>query len=237
MAAKQQAEAETALKAEEDAKRAEIEARQKAEDEARLQAELEAKREATAEAARKAEEDAKRRAAEAKRRAEAKRKAEEKKMAALEAKREAEAEARKLAEQESKRQAEAAARKRAEEDKLHQQQAKEGLKQQLEDEQKAEKSKSDAASTINEARAWILSRIKPKVERFSANSSGRSCSVRVTVRSGGYVESVSITQSSGDESFDRSVESAVLKASPLPWPDDEKVAHELRSFTLNVRSR
>ena len=105
-------------------------------------------------------------------------------------------------------------------------------------EQKASNSKPDTKTTTEEAaRDWISNKIRPKVERFSANSSGRSCTVRVTMLPGGGVQNVSVTQSSGDESFDRSVQAAVLKASPLPWPDDEKVAEELKTFSLIVKSK
>ena len=104
--------------------------------------------------------------------------------------------------------------------------------------EKASNSKPDTKTTTEEAaRDWISNKIRPKVEKFSANSSGRSCTVRVTMLPGGGVQSVSVTLSSGDESFDRSVQAAVLKASPLPWPDDEKIAEELKTFSLIVKSK
>ncbi|MEI7867086.1 MAG: cell envelope integrity protein TolA [Candidatus Methylumidiphilus sp.] len=102
---------------------------------------------------------------------------------------------------------------------------------------KANNSNPDTKPTTEEAaRDWISSKIRPKVQRYSANISGRTCTVQVTMIPGGEVQNVSVTQSSGDESFDRSVQAAVLKSSPLPWPDDDKVAEELKTFNLIVKS-
>ncbi len=48
---------------------------------------------------------------------------------------------------------------------------------------------------------------------------GMKCTVRVRIIPGGEVVSVQIIKSSGSAAFDRSVEQAVRKASPLPVPD------------------
>ena len=45
-----------------------------------------------------------------------------------------------------------------------------------------------------------------------------TCTLRVRLIPGGEVIAVSIIEGSGDAAFDRSVETAVLKASPLPVP-------------------
>jgi colicin import membrane protein len=183
---------------------------------------LEAKRRAELEARRKEE-------------AETARKAEAKNLAALELKREMEAEVRRKAALEAKQQNEA--RKQAEEENLRLQQAKQKLQEQLEEEQQAESSKVAASAARDAARYWILNKIKPKVEKYSASRSGKSCTVRVSLRVGGEVDNVTIIQSSGDDGFDQSVQAAVLKASPLPWPDDKKVADELKTFSLIVKSK
>ena len=52
---------------------------------------------------------------------------------------------------------------------------------------------------------------------------------------GGDVTSVQVIKSSGDTAFDRSAEAAVYKASPLPMPDDPRVAQQLRSFTFTFK--
>ena len=243
LAAQREAEAEAIRRAaeKEEKIRTAAEARQKAEDEAKQQAELEAHREAEAEATRRAaDEEVKiHAAAEARQKAEA----EAKRQAEQEAHREAEAEAARIAREESKHRAAALAKQKAEAEAKRQAEMEAQAQHELETEEKrmtekASNSKPDTKTTTEEAaRDWISNKIRPKVEKFSANSSGRSCTVRVTMLPGGGVQSVSVTLSSGDESFDRSVQAAVLKASPLPWPDDEKVAEELKTFSLIVKSR
>ncbi|MCH8506448.1 MAG: TonB C-terminal domain-containing protein, partial [Ectothiorhodospiraceae bacterium] len=49
---------------------------------------------------------------------------------------------------------------------------------------------------------------------------GLSADVRVRVMPTGEVADVEVVRSSGDSTFDRSVELAVLRASPLRVPDD-----------------
>ena len=205
-------------------------------------AELAVQREAEAEAIRRAaeKEEKLRTAAEARQKAED----EAKQQAELEAHREAEEEVARRAGEEAKRRAASKAKQKAEAEAKRQAELEAQAQHELESEekrmteQKASNSKPDTKTTTEEAaRDWISNKIRPKVERFSANSSGRSCTVRVTMLPGGGVQNVSVTQSSGDESFDRSVQAAVLKASPLPWPDDEKVAEELKTFSLIVKSK
>ena len=143
--------------------------------------------------------------------------------------------AKRLAELNAKKQA--AARKKTMEEKLRRQQANAALKEQLENETQPMSAQDDRAAIELAARAWIESKIKPKVEKYRANISGRSCIIRVKLYPGGQVEAVKITESSGDDSFDQSVIASVRKASPFQWPDDEKIAHELRSFQLRVKSK
>ena len=64
-------------------------------------------------------------------------------------------------------------------------------------------------STVN--RNWIRPTGAPK---------GLRCTVKVTQIPGGQVVSVVITKSCGNVAFDRSVENAVLRSSPLPQPKD-----------------
>ncbi len=65
--------------------------------------------------------------------------------------------------------------------------------------------------------------IKNKITRnwiFPASyKKGMRCTIRVRLIPGGEVVSVKIVKSSGNKAFDRSVEMAVKKASPLPVPD------------------
>lgn len=59
---------------------------------------------------------------------------------------------------------------------------------------------------------------------------GLSCVVLVDLLPTGEVVRVTITQSSGNVTFDRSTEVAVYKSSPLPMPGDPGLASEARQF-------
>ena len=63
--------------------------------------------------------------------------------------------------------------------------------------------------------------------------SGLSCTLKVRLIPGGDVVpgSVRVVASSGNERFDRSVEAAVYKASPLPVPSG-KLFESFRELTL-----
>ncbi len=172
-----------------------------------------------AEADRKAEEKRKREAEEAKRKAEEeKRKAEEAKRKAELEKQKAE-EAKRKAEQE-KRAAEEAALK-AEMDKMLQESL--AAEQQQQEERRVQGVVNQYANMITQRvnRYWI----KP------ANAQdGLQCTLRVTLLPGGDVKQVNVIKSSGNPIFDRSAESAVYKAAPLPQPTDPKAAAALRDF-------
>ena len=57
--------------------------------------------------------------------------------------------------------------------------------------------------------------------------------MKVRLIPGGDVVSVSVVRSSGDPVFDRSVETAVLKASPLPLPEDPALFKHFREINFN----
>ncbi len=127
-------------------------------------------------------------------------------------------EQRRLAELEEKRKIEAE-KKRQEEQARREQQ----LKNQLAAEEQA---------AVQQARegedqriiAQYISLIEQKVRRNwlkpASAKAGMSCTVRVRLIPGGEVSDVRVVVSSGDALFDRSVETAVYKASPLPLPPD-----------------
>jgi colicin import membrane protein len=50
---------------------------------------------------------------------------------------------------------------------------------------------------------------------------------------GGDVASARVIESSGDPVFDRSAENAVLRAAPLPMPEDPAIARHFRDFNFN----
>ncbi|HEB99100.1 MAG TPA: cell envelope integrity protein TolA [Thiotrichales bacterium] len=206
------------------------ELKRKREQEAKRRAELERKKKL--EAKRKAELKRKQEA-ERKRREEAerKRRAEEKRKAELAAKKKREEEARRKAEEEARRKAEEAKR-RAEEEARRKAEA--ALKEQLAAEQ--------AALAAEQARRdqrivdQYIAAIRQKVERNwiqpATSRKGLFCLVQVSLIPGGEVTSVQIVQGSGDAAFDRSVEAAVYRASPLPLPSDARLFDRFRRLTF-----
>ena len=216
-----------------------------AEDKKRKQKEVEEKKK-KAEAKRKADE--KKRKAEAKRKAAEKKKQEaaKKKRLAEEKKKKAAAEKQRLAEEKKKkveaekqRKAEEAAKQAAAEKKR---QAEEAARKKAE----AEKKKAEAAARQLELEAQyqaeqdltekqlIMAAIQQKVDRNWLRPPGTpqnlSCEVRVRLGANGSVLLVSIIKSSGDVGFDRSVESAVSKADPLPMPSSPRLVSQFRDI-------
>ena len=219
------------LKAAEDKKRKQKEAEEK-------KKKAEAKRKADekkrkAEAKRKAAEKKKQEAAKKKRLAEEKKKkaAAEKQRLAEEKKKKVEAEKQRKAEEaakqaaaEKKRQAEEAARKKAEAEKKKAEAAARQLE--LETQYQAEQDLTE--------KQLIMAAIQQKVDRNWLRPPGTpqnlSCEVRVRLGANGSVLLVSIIKSSGDVGFDRSVESAVSKADPLPMPSSPRLVSQFRDI-------
>jgi colicin import membrane protein len=205
---KQQAEQAEKKKKEQEAKR-KAEQKQQAEVERKKKAQLAEKKKKEQEAIRKAE-------AEKKKQAEAKRKA------LAEKKRKAEAEAKRKAEAEKQRQAEAARRREAEQ----------GLQQQLAAEQAARDQ-----GIVAEYTAYIQEKIQQNWLKPAGSPEGLSCTVQVSLIPGGDVARVQIVRSSGDPLFDRSVENAVHKASPMPLPKDAAMFKYFRELRLIFKPR
>jgi colicin import membrane protein len=207
-------------------KQAEAERKKQAEQAAQQKAEAEQKKQAEQAAQQKAEAEQKKQAEQAaQKKAEAERIAAEKK-AAVEKKRKAEEAARKKAAAEKKRKAEEAERKAAE---ARQREAEAALKAQL----AAEEERARAQSALAEFIPYIQDRIQRNWLRPVGSPAGLSCLVKVKLIPGGDVVSVSVVRSSGDSVFDRSVETAVLKASPLPLPDDAALFKHFREINFN----
>jgi colicin import membrane protein len=218
---RKQAEQQRIEEAKHQAERAEqrkVEAQRKAELEAKEKAEQAAKQKVEAERKRKAELAEKKKAE-----LEAKQKAEQaaKQKAAAEAKKKAEAEAKKKAAAEAKRKAEEAQRREAE--------------QALQSQLAAEQAGLEAArvqGVVAEYIGYIQERIQRSWLRPPGSPAGLSCVVQVSLIPGGEVARVQIVRSSGDPVFDRSVESAVYKASPLPLPPDATLFKHFRDLRL-----
>jgi len=229
-------------------------ARLKREREKKQQAER--RRKAEAEKKRRIEAERKKAIAEKQRRAELKKKAEaEKQRKALEARRKAEAEKQRKAEAEKRRKAEAARKKAEAEKKRKAEEARK--KAEAEKQRKAEEArrKAEAEREMRERLAVEQERlraqrqsamqrmideyglyIKEKVQRSwirpAGSSASLSCTVNVRLIPGGEVVEVKIIRSSGNAAFDRSVEAAVFRASPLPVPSDPEVMEKFRSITF-----
>lgn len=153
---------------------------------------------------------------------EKKRKAEQKRLAEVESK-------RKLAE-DKKRKAEAARKKAEDEQRKREEQArKRALAEQLAAEEQA-RADAAAVSTINEYTALIKNKVSRNWLKPAGNIQGLRCKVSVRLIPGGEVVSAQVVKSSGNSVFDRSVESAVFKASPLPLPKDPAIAARMREI-------
>jgi colicin import membrane protein len=215
------------------------EAEQKRKEEARAKAEAEEKRKAEAKAKAEAEQNRK---AEAKAKAEAeqKRKAEAKAKAEAEQKRKAEAEAKAKAEAEQKRKAEAEAKAKAEAEQKRKAEAKAKAAEEqrrreadLQAQLKAEQEEARARSALSEYIPYIQDKVQRNWLRPAGSAAGLSCLIRVRLIPGGDVVSATVVRSSGDPLFDRSVETAVLKASPLPLPTDATLFNHFREINFN----
>ena len=204
------------------------ELKQEREAEAEQLALLQQQRREEAEKARRIEERAQ--AAEAERKkAEEARRAEEEKRKRIEAeKKKAEAERKRIEEQ--KRRAEAE-RKKAEEArrKAEEERRRKEMEIALQEEiaKAAQELEKERLALLDAGRAEYIAQIKDKIERNwlrpPGAPTGLKCVVRVSQIPGGEVVQAEIRTSSGNVAFDRSVEDAVLRASPLPAPKDPEL--------------
>lgn len=142
-----------------------------------------------------------------------------------------EAERKQRAEEEKKRRA-------AAEELARQRQAEEALRAALEAEERA---RTEAARRVQAAAAADRYKvlIRQKVERHwsrpAGSRQGLECIVRVRLTPGGEVIEARVVRSSGNAVFDRSVESAVFKASPLPVPDSPELFEYFRELDFIFR--
>ncbi len=108
--------------------------------------------------------------------------------------------------------------------------AESALKKQMELENRAQKAVASYRDVIRQKiqRSWL----KP-----ATSAVGLSCKIRVKLIPGGSVMDARVVKSSGDARFDRSVEVAVLKASPLPIPEDAALFSYFRTLDLNFNPK
>ncbi len=164
---------------------------------------------------------------------EEKRKAEQKQLAELEKKRKVEQEKQKKVQAERKvaeaKHKAAEKKRKLAEAKRRETERKKQLAAQLEAEEQ-ERNETAAQSEINKYQALIRQKVTRNWLRPAGARKGLACTVRVRTIPGGEVVGVIIIKGSGNAVFDRSVESAVRKAAPLPLPRDPAVAARMREI-------
>ena len=81
----------------------------------------------------------------------------------------------------------------------------------------------------------LVGEIEDKVRRnwtYAGEATGLEMIISVKVTRDGNVTSADVVRGSGDPIFDRSAENAVLKASPLPFPDNPKYYEFIKQFNF-----
>ncbi|MBE9515856.1 MAG: cell envelope integrity protein TolA [Proteobacteria bacterium] len=117
-----------------------------------------------------------------------------------------------------------------------QKQAEQLLKQQLAQEQAAAAAAAEKASALmDKYRAVIRQKVSRNWVKPAGITEGRECIVRVRLIAGGEVVNAEVVKSSGDAAFDRSVESAVYKAAPLPVPSEPDMFEYFRDIEFLFR--
>ena len=155
------------------------------------------------------------------------RQAEQKRLAELEQQRKAEAERQKKEKEEQAR-LEAERKRKALEEKKRQE-AEKLLQEQMAAEEQAER-KQQQDREVDKYVEIIRQKVERNWLRPPGATQGMSCVVSVTLIPGGDVLKAQVTRSSGDPIYDRSVETAVLKASPLPLPPDAALFDRFRDL-------
>ncbi|HET9121946.1 MAG TPA: cell envelope integrity protein TolA [Acidiferrobacteraceae bacterium] len=88
---------------------------------------------------------------------------------------------------------------------------------------------------VSKYNARIQRKVSANWTRPPGGADGLRCVVQVQLLPQGDVLSVHILQSSGDAAFDRSVEAAVYRASPLPVPHDPQLAQDFGQITFTFK--
>jgi colicin import membrane protein len=146
------------------------------------------------------------------------------------------AEAEKKRKDDERRQTDARKKKDTEERRLA---AEQNLKEQLtrEEQERADaRARAEQAARAHGEMARVEGLIRQKVERNWVRpagwNKGLECIVRVRLIPTGEVIQATVTRSSGNPAFDRSVENAVYKASPLPLPEDKGLFEHFRELEM-----
>lgn len=94
---------------------------------------------------------------------------------------------------------------------------------------------NDAAYGIDQLQAAIRLKIARHWKRPPAARQGMQCTVYARLMPGGRVVATKVVRSSGSGAFDRSVLSAVRRASPLPLPTDPELFEQFREIQFVFR--
>ena len=205
-------------------KKRRIEQEKRRKEEQRRKAEAEKKRKAEAERKKREAAARKKREAEKKKKAEAERKKKEEA-----ARRKREAEKKKKAEAERKRKKAAAEKKRREEAARKKREA--DLKKKM----AAEARQRRAAAALNQYVPRIQARVESNWRLPPGGAAGCNPTVRVTLARDGTVQSARVVKSSGNSYCDRSVETAFMRASPIPIPSDPELYPEFKVIDFPFR--
>ncbi len=90
--------------------------------------------------------------------------------------------------------------------------------------------KARALTAAEKYKLLIRQKVSRNWARPPGAQRGLQCTVRVRLVPSGDVLQVTVAKTSGDEQFDRSVENAVYKASPLPLPGDRDLFEYFREI-------
>lgn len=137
-------------------------------------------------------------------------------------------EERKRKEAEKKKQAELARKKKEQEEKRAKELA---LQQKLEE----ERQQAAFNSMLAQYEPIIRQKVSRNWNRPSGAQAGITAQVSVRLTATGEVISAKVTRSSGNSVFDRSVENAVYKASPLPIPQERGINEKFRNLNLRFK--
>lgn len=91
------------------------------------------------------------------------------------------------------------------------------------------------AGEVDKYKALIINAISQQWILPQNADSSMSSQFRIRLAPNGSVLEVSLTRSSGDPILDRSAQSAIFKASPLPVPNDPTTFNVFRDISLTVR--
>jgi colicin import membrane protein len=95
--------------------------------------------------------------------------------------------------------------------------------------------RSQVAGEVNKYKALIINAISRRWILPDNVDSSLSSQFRIRLAPTGTVLEVSLTRSSGNPILDRSAQSAIYKASPLPVPEDPDAFKVFRDISLTVR--